>query len=219
MIVEDLGLTTKTTFIMPLLADRCFEDLRPTKSNGKFNAFQKRKRTYIHTPKQSIQSIQPIKDTPIKQPYYSLMTLEDYPPYIALGTPLRLHGPDPKPVHKCICGRYIVHNMCLCASSSIHMDKYKWAKEHPDLYLLEQTKEKQWDIIRQYWYREYSTVAHKWHNISKHIIQHFTRLQDSESSIDCHQCDTNGHLYCKCCCQNCDSKWCEGNCMDNEDMY
>lgn len=197
---------------MPLLTDRCFEDLRPTKSNGKFNAFKKHKRTHIRTPKQPIQSIQSI------QRHYSLMTLEDYTPYVALGTPLRLHGPAPKPVRNCICGRYIVDNMCLCASRCIHMDAYKWAKENPDLYQLQQEEEQRWDTIAQYWYREYNTVQDTWHNISKHIIQQFTRLQDAESSIDCHQCESNGHSYCICCCKMCDSKWCEGNCIDDEDI-
>lgn len=148
--------------------------------------------------------------------YYSLMKLEDYPPYAALGEKPVLYGPAPKYPINCGCGRYKLDNMCLCATSCMHMEKYKWAKENPDLYKKEQEGEKRWATIYNLWYKQKRQIDDQWHFKSKDIVREFDRLQDNESPIYCHECEQKGAPYCRCCCDYCASKWCDGECMNND---
>lgn len=192
---------------------RCFDALRPVKP-ANFNAFQKRKRQtkrYVAAPEPA--SVP--EPEPVKKRHYSLMKLEDYPPYAALGSQLVLYGPAPRRVVLCGCGRYWLDDKCLCASSNL--ESFQWAKQDPELYKNRQKEEKRWDNIGNLWYTQKKFIDDKWHSMSYSIVSKFHMLQDEESPIDCHSCETSGYSYCKCCCDNCDSKWCEGRCMDDDD--
>ena len=191
---------------------RCFDALRPIKK-ANFNAFQKRKRqnknktsTYKHVP---------VAPEPVR--HYTLMTIEQYEPYAALGPELQLYGPAPKSVTLCGCGRYWIDGKCLCANS--HLESFRWAKENPELYKNNQEEEKRWKRVCDEWYRQRKVISDKWYSMANRIICEFERLQDNESPIECHSCESAGYSYCKCCCDNCNSKWCGGRCMDDEDCY
>ncbi len=145
------------------------------------------------------------------------MVLEDYAPYIALNLPLGYFGPAPRPPSSCACGRYIVDDFCMCASSCRSMQKYKWAKENPEAYKAEQAEEHKWRIRCNLWNEQRNKVDDMIYRKSLHIRKQFVALQDAESEMGCYECEEYGYSYCRCECEGCGNKWCCGSCCDEED--
>jgi hypothetical protein len=149
--------------------------------------------------------------TPLQKPYTN-MTLQNYPPYKAIrdALPIGLFGPVPFNPTSCACGRYIIDNFCICASSCISMPKYNWVKLYPELYQTEQLLHARLKNIWYLWYHQNQDINHIIYTNTIHIIKHFYRLRDNESSIDCYECELYND-YCSCNnCENCGDKYCYG---------
>lgn len=130
----------------------------------------------------------------------NILRLEDFNPYIIARSslPIGLYGPSPPPVRKCICGKFIIDDLCLCASSCSTMPKYIWAKENPSAYNAEQNMMARWNIVLHYWIQQKIAVDY---HISKTLypyIQMYHKLLDAQSSIGCATCENYGKEYCVC---------------------
>ncbi len=149
---------------------------------------------------------------------YIGMPIEDYPPYKELlMTRVQLHGPAPKRVSTCTCGSYIVDGYCACAYAYKDTPKGIWTREHPEAYMAEQRCERRWDALSKIWaeqQREYDDI---WIRISTPVYKEFTSLQDAQSRIGCAECESYGCRYCRCSCEHCGNKWCDGVCKQDDD--
>jgi hypothetical protein len=157
---------------------------------------------------------------PITYRPYSKMCVDDYAPYKALNLSLGLFGPAPRLPASCTCGAFIVDDYCACASECWKMPKHKWAKANPRLYKAEQEEERAWFRRCQFWQQQQAEFAEKQLVMSMHILQEFDKLQDLESSIGCLTCEKNRRHSCRCACDGCGSKYCNGDCAcENEWVY
>jgi hypothetical protein len=153
---------------------------------------------------------------------YSLMKIEDYPPYKeALSKlPIGLFGPAPFNPSSCACGRYIVDNFCKCASSCAATPKAQWARENPEAYQAEQAQQARWKKIWYEWYYQRDAIEHMIYQRTRPHFETFERLCDEESSFGCHQCEKDGYDYCRCeLCEGCGSKYCFGCPAAYDDGY
>ncbi len=149
------------------------------------------------------------------RPYYN-MKLEDFPPYKALGEPLRLQGPEPYRPQHCGCDRYrIAEGMCVCSMESMRKPLYAWALANPEAFAKKQAEMHHWYQLSQVWLAQKDAVSQQWESRCYYEKRDFVQLQDKESPIGCASCERWGSQYCKCECDNCGSKYCCGMCLDD----
>ena len=151
---------------------------------------------------------------------YSNMQLEDYLPYkeARASLPICIYGPAPFHPSNCICGRYIVDDFCICATSCTTTSKAQWAKENPEAYKAEQVQQVKWLKIWYHWQTQYSGVQTLIHNSLFQYVCDFEQLRDQESHIGCYKCQKNYLQYCECnYCDACGDKYCGGCHPDDED--
>ncbi len=155
---------------------------------------------------------------PIPGRHYYNMRLDDFEDYKALGEPLKLHGPAPYRPHLCGCNRYyLCRGMCVCSMSCREKPLYAWMKAHPEEFKAKQKEMRRWRMLADIWWKQQDTVSQQWESISWSARMRFYHLQDEESPIGCASCERDGCNWCKCECDNCGSKWCPGNCCDDDD--
>jgi hypothetical protein len=148
---------------------------------------------------------------------YSNMKLEDFPPFQKAQLFIGYFGPAPRCPASCVCGRFIVDNFCACASSCMDMPKYKWMKENPDLYAAEQAEERRWRRLCDFWNNISGDWAAKnWLAVKPAVLQ-FNRLRDAETEMGCYECTQQHRTYCRCACDSCGNKYCDGMCHDEYD--
>jgi hypothetical protein len=145
------------------------------------------------------------------------MEFEDFPPFKALGLPIGLYGPAPKMPSSCTCGRFIVEDFCMCATSCMSMPKWTWAKENPEAYAAEQAGEARWLRVWRAWSEQKRAFDLWWYTETKVVRRQFNLLRDAQSAIGCHECETRSHDYCVCECRDCGDKYCDGSCAYEDD--
>ena len=133
-----------------------------------------------------------------ERPYYN-MTLEEYPPYKALGPKPVLHGPAPYWPSLSGCGMYhIAENMCVCSMDCERKPLLAWARANPEAFNQKQQEMARWNRLWKLWCQQRDQIEAEWSTKTYWIRQTFNELQDKESPIGCVECEDSYRDYCNC---------------------